>query len=78
MGDYAYLKGPNKQWYLWDNIIEMGEESLVKTLKIKNLINHSGKEEVTEGWLACRFGMLESLERGSCKERRPATTPFCY
>lgn len=51
MGDYACLKGPNQQWYLLDNIAEMGEESLVKTMKIKNLINHSGEEEVTEGWL---------------------------
>jgi hypothetical protein len=52
MADYANLKGPNEQWYLLDNIIEMTEELLVRTMKIKLLIHHSGKEEATEGWLA--------------------------
>lgn len=29
----------------------MSEESLVKIMKIKILINHSYKEEAAEGWL---------------------------
>lgn len=77
MADYANLKGPNEQWYLLDNIIEMTEELLVRTMKIKLLIHHSGKEEATEGWLA-DLEYYRHLRGAVGKERWPATTPFCY
>lgn len=43
-----------------ENITEMSEESLVRTMMIKSFINHLGKEEKTEGkgWLRGRFGMF--------------------
>lgn len=79
MADYAYLMGPNEQWYPLDNITGRSEESLVRTMKIKIFINHSGKEEETEGkgWLRGRFGMLKSLERfRSAGRGSPQPLPF--
>lgn len=79
MADYTHLISPNEQWYLLENIIERSEESLVRTMKIKIFINHSGKEEETEGkvWLRGRFGMLKSLERfRSAKRDSPQPRPF--
>lgn len=79
MANYAHLISPNEQWYLLENITERSEESLDRATKIKIFINHSGKEEETEGksWLRGRFGMLKSLERvRSAKRGSPQPHPF--
>lgn len=79
MANYAHLISPNEQWYLLENITERSEESLDRATKIKIFINHSGKEEETEGksWLRGRFGMLKSLERvRSAKRGSPQLHPF--
>lgn len=79
MANYAHLISPNEQWYLLENITERNEESLDRATKIKIFINHSGKEEETEGksWLRGRFGMLKSLERvRSAKRGSPQPHPF--